>query len=60
MTIIAKNTFAVFLFVAILVCVAGGLFLIGADPDVVALTVVVVGIAMKLDDARIRRARRRN
>lgn len=59
MTTIAKNTLANLLLVAILLCVGFGTFLLGAEPVVAVTAAVLAGVAIKLDDHRIRRARRK-
>lgn len=51
---IARNV----LFFVVLFCVGGAFYLLEADPFVIAVAVVAVALFMKVDDYRIRKARR--
>lgn len=57
-THIAKTTATNMLMIFILGCVAGFFLLMEAEPVVTAIAVVATAVAIKVDDARIRRARR--
>lgn len=59
MKTITKSTAAAVLFALIIAAVVTGLWLMGATIPVAASAGAVVGALIKLDDARIRRARRR-
>lgn len=59
MKTIAKTTARSVLFALIVACVVTGLWLMGASLPVAASAGAVVGALIKLDDARIRRARRK-